>query len=49
MATRAPAARPAQKSATAAAPARKTAAKKAATQYVFELEGKDRKGKIFKG
>ncbi|WP_295500901.1 type II secretion system F family protein, partial [uncultured Ralstonia sp.] len=49
MATRAPAARPAQKSATAAAPARKTAAKKAATQYVFEWEGKDRKGKIFKG
>ncbi|MFN7607888.1 MAG: type II secretion system F family protein, partial [Ralstonia sp.] len=43
MATRAPAAN------RAAAPARKTAKTKAPTQYIFEWEGKDRKGKIFKG
>ena len=47
MATRAPAANRA-----AAAPDRKTgktAKTKAPTQYIFEWEGKDRKGKIFKG
>ena len=47
MATRAPAANRA-----AAAPNRttgKTAKTKAPTQYIFEWEGKDRKGKIFKG
>ncbi|KMW47485.1 type II secretion system F family protein [Ralstonia insidiosa] len=47
MATRAPAANRA-----AAAPKRtagKTATTKAPTQYIFEWEGKDRKGKIFKG
>ncbi len=44
MATRAPTA-----NRSAAASARKTAATKAPTQYIFEWEGKDRKGKIFKG
>ena len=44
MATRAPAANRA-----AAAPARKTAKTKAPTQYIFEWEGKDRKGKTFTG
>jgi type IV pilus assembly protein PilC len=44
MATRAPAA-----GARAAAPSRAKAGRKAPTQYIFEWEGKDRKGKTFTG
>jgi len=44
MATRAPAA-----GARAAAPSRAKASRKAPTQYIFEWEGKDRKGKTFSG
>ncbi|AOY92684.1 type II secretion system protein F [Cupriavidus sp. USMAA2-4] len=44
MATRAPAA-----AARTAAPSRSKPGRKAATQYIFEWEGKDRKGKTFTG
>ncbi len=44
MATRAPAA-----GTRAAVPSRAKAGRKAPTQYIFEWEGKDRKGKTFTG